>query len=100
MNNIDINNGSNVNDIIQAIAGEWSTDRINDWDILRMGKFEIWKTVVNDAGNILLPFKVKSTEVIKIYYEDNTFETAIINVNSTNLYIAKPAILECIIINK
>lgn len=100
MNNTDINNGSNVSDIIQAIAGEWSTDRINDWDILRMGKFEIWKTVVNEAGNILLPFKVKSTEVIKIYYEDNTFETAIINLNSTNIYIAKPAILECIIINK
>lgn len=100
MHNTDINNGSNVNDIIQAIAGEWSTDRINDWDILRMGKFEIWKTVVNEAGNKLLPFKVKSTEVIKIYYEDNTCDIAIINVNSTNVYIAKPAVLECIIINK
>ena len=100
MNNTDINNGSNLNDVIQAITGEWSTDRINDWDILRMGKFEIWKTVVTEAGNKLLPFKVKSTEVIKIYYEDNTFETAIINLNSTNVYIAKPAIMECIIINK
>lgn len=100
MNNIDINNGSNINDVIQAITGEWSTDRINDWDILRMGKFELWKTVVLEAGNILLPFKVKSTEVIKIYYEDNTFETAIINLNSTNIYVAKPAIMECIIINK
>ena len=100
MNNIDINNGSNINDVIQAITGEWSTDRINDWDILRMGKFEFWKTVVNEAGYSLLPFKVKSTEVIKIYYEDNTFETAIINLNSTNIYVAKPAIMECIIINK
>ena len=100
MNNIDINNGSNINDVIQAITGEWSTDRINDWDILRMGKFELWKTVVNEAGYSLLPFKVKSTEVIKIYYEDNTFETAIINLNSTNIYVAKPAIMECIIINK
>ena len=98
MNNIDINKGSNVNDIIQAIAGEWSNDKINDWDILRMGKFEIWKTVVNEAGNKLLPFKVKSTEVIKIYYEDNTFESVIINVNSTNVYVAKPAVMECIII--
>ena len=98
MNNIDINKGSNVNDIIQAIAGEWSNDKINDWDILRMGKFEIWKTVVNEAGNKLLPFKVKSTEVIKIYYEDNTFESVIINVNSTNVYVAKPAVRECIII--
>jgi len=100
MNNIDINNGSNINDVIQAITGEWSTDRINDWDILRMGKFELWKTVVLEAGYSLLPFKVKSTEVIKIYYEDNTFETAIINLNSTNIYVAKPAIIECIIINK
>lgn len=100
MHNTDINNGSNLNDVIQAINGEWSTDRINDWDILRMSKFEIWKTVVTEAGNKLLPFKVKSTEVIKIYYEDNTFETAIINVNSTNVYVAKPAIMECIIINK
>lgn len=98
MNNIDINKGSNVNDIIQAIAGEWSNDKINDWDILRMGKFEIWKTVVNEAGNKLLPFKVNSTEVIKIYYEDNTFESVIINVNSTNVYVAKPAVMECIII--
>lgn len=98
MNNIDINKGSNVSDIIQAIAGEWSNDKINDWDILRMGKFEIWKTVVNEAGNKLLPFKVKSTEVIKIYYEDNTFESVIINVNSTNVYVAKPAVMECIII--
>lgn len=100
MNNIDINNGSNVNDIIQAIAGEWSTDRINDWDILRMGKFEIWKTVVNEAGNKLLPFKVKSTEVIKIYYEDNTSDIKIINLNTTHVYVAKTAVLECIIINK
>lgn len=98
MNNIDINKGSNVSDIIQAIAGEWSNDKINDWDILRMGKFEIWKTVVNEAGNKLLPFKVKSAEVIKIYYEDNTFESVIINVNSTNVYVAKPAVMECIII--
>jgi hypothetical protein len=98
MNNIDINKGSNLSDIIQAIAGEWSNDKINDWDILRMGKFEIWKTVVNEAGNKLLPFKVKSTEVIKIYYEDNTFESVIINVNSTNVYAAKPAVMECIII--
>lgn len=98
MNNIDINKGSNVNDIIQAIAGEWSNDKINDWDILRMGKFEIWKTVVNEAGNKLLPFKVNSTEVIKIYYEDNTFESVIINVNLTNVYVAKPAVMECIII--
>ena len=98
MNNIDINKGSNVNDIIQAISGEWSNDKINDWDILRMGKFEIWKTVVNEAGNKLLPFKVNSTEVIKIYYEDNTFESVIINVNSTNVYVAKPAVMECIII--
>lgn len=59
-----INQGSKLNDILQAVAGTWSVSVDNDWRCVELGHIKLYKKMCK-AGNNVLPttFMQNRTEV-------------------------------------
>lgn len=82
MNSAIINKGSQVNDILGLLTGEWSEFDRDIWHIVKT-PFFVDVTGVVDAGPQSLPFGVTSPTAGILYKQDNSVEAVMIKPGDT-----------------
>lgn len=79
-----INDRSGIGEILQALAGTWSVSNSNDWKCLEMGKFRIFKKLVNISSPLPEKFIEKRQEITPyMIFKKDSMEGGIITLQDT-----------------
>lgn len=84
MNSAIINKGSQVNDVLGLLTGEWSEFDRDGWHIVKT-PFFVSLTAIVAAGRRVLPFQVKNTCAGLLYRQDNSVEAIVVHPGDTCL---------------
>lgn len=93
MNSAIINKGSQVNDILGLLTGEWSEFDRDDWHIVKTPFFVSISAVV-EKGSKSLPFGVKIPSAGILYKDDNGVEAVPIMPGDTAAYFSAPGLFK------
>lgn len=93
MNSAIINKGSQVNDVLGLLTGEWSEFDRDGWHIVKTPFFVTVNAVV-DAGSKALPFGVKNPTAGILYKQDNTLEAIVVRPGDTAAYFSGPGLFK------
>lgn len=62
-----INQGSKINDILQAIAGTWAVSKDNGWKCLEIGEMKVFKKLCQKGNNVLPETFIKNRNEVTPY---------------------------------
>lgn len=82
MNSAIINRGSQVNDVLGLLTGEWAETDRDGWHIVKT-PFFVSVTGTVGAGSHALPFRVRNTCAGLLYKQDNSVEAVVVRPGDT-----------------
>lgn len=82
MNSAIINRGSQVNDVLGLLTGEWAEFDRDEWHVVKT-PFFVSVTGVVDEGQHVLPFRVKNPCAGLLYKQDNSVEAVVVRPGDT-----------------
>ena len=79
-----INDRSGIGEILQALAGTWDVSTDNDWKCIELGKFRLFKKLVNISSPLPEKFIDSRQEITPfIIFHKDTIEGGIITLQDT-----------------
>lgn len=79
-----INDRSGIGEILQAINGTWSISTSNDWKCIELGKFRLFKKLVNISSPLPEKFIDSRQEITPfLVFQKDTIEGGIITLQDT-----------------
>ena len=79
-----INDRSGIGEILQAINGTWSISTDNDWKCIELGKFRLFKKLVNISSPLPEKFIDSRQEITPfLVFQKDTIEGGIITLQDT-----------------
>ena len=79
-----INDKSNLNEVLQAISGTWDISVSNDWKCAELGKVRLFKKLVDGASPLPDTFIERRNEITPyIVFHKNTIEGGVITLQDT-----------------
>lgn len=94
-----INQGSKINDILQAVEGTWAVSRDNGWKCYELGKIKLFKKLCQEGNNVLPETFIKNRTDITPYmkFEKENMSGGIIGVQDQYITLESNALV--VIIN-
>lgn len=79
-----INDKSNLNEVLQAISGTWDISVSNDWKCVEIGKVRLFKKLVDGASPLPDTFIERRNEIAPyfVFHKDN-MEGGVITLQDT-----------------
>ena len=79
-----INDLSNLNEVLQAISGTWDVSVSNDWKCAELGKVRLFKKLVDGASPLPDSFIERRNEIAPyIVFHKDTIEGGVITLQDT-----------------
>lgn len=79
-----INDKSNLNEVLQAISGTWDISVSNDWKCVEFGKVRLFKKLVDGASPLPDSFIERRNEIAPyIVFHKDTIEGGVITLQDT-----------------
>ena len=79
-----INDKSNLNEVLQAISGTWDISVSNDWKCVEFGKVRLFKKLVDGASPLPDTFIERRNEITPyIVFHKDTIEGGVITLQDT-----------------
>ncbi len=79
-----INDKSNLNEVLQAISGTWDVSVTNDWKCAELGKVRLFKKLVDGASPLPDSFIKRRNEITPyIVFHKDTIEGGVITLQDT-----------------
>ena len=79
-----INDKSNLNEVLQAISGTWDISVSNDWKCVELGKVRLFKKLVDGASPLPDSFIERRNEIAPyIVFHKDTIEGGVITLQDT-----------------
>ena len=83
-----INDKSNIQDVLQALAGTWSVSEDNGWRCIESGKLRLFKKVCKAGSNVLpekfLKERKEVTPVMEFHKDSLTGQTLTLQQSALN----------------
>lgn len=79
-----INDKSNLNEVLQAISGTWDISVSNDWKCVEFGKVRLFKKLVDGASPLPDSFIERRNEIAPYFvFHKNSIEGGVITLQDT-----------------